>query len=72
MELLDRGIRRLPEDLRTVLLMQVLGEMSSTEIGRLLQRPPGTVRYQLSVARRQLAKEIRLIDNDRDERMLPA
>jgi RNA polymerase sigma-70 factor (ECF subfamily) len=62
LRLLDQAIGRLPEDLRTVLLLQVLGERTSAEIGELLDRPPGTVRYQLSRARRRLAEELRLLD----------
>jgi RNA polymerase sigma-70 factor, ECF subfamily len=61
-ELLDRAIRRLPKDLRAVLVMQILGEMTSGQIGGARGRPAGTVRYQLSLARRQLAKEARLIE----------
>ena len=60
MQQLDRAIQRLPEELRTVLLMQVLGEMNSSEIGQALKRPAGTVRYQISVARKQLAEEMAL------------
>lgn len=52
---LDVAIAALPEDLRTVFVLSALGERNSTEIGELLGRPPGTVRYQLSEARRRLA-----------------
>ncbi len=57
---LDAAINRLPEDLRVVLLLSVLGERNSSEIGEILGRPPGTVRYQLAQARRQLASEMQL------------
>jgi RNA polymerase sigma-70 factor (ECF subfamily) len=57
---LEAAIRLLPEDLRVVLVLQVVGERNSTEIGELLGRPPGTVRYQLAEARRRLARELRL------------
>lgn len=50
----DAAIARLPEDWRVVLAMSVLGEMTSGEIGEALGRPAGTVRYQLSQARRAL------------------
>jgi RNA polymerase sigma-70 factor, ECF subfamily len=53
---LDAAIARLPEGLRVVLAMSVLGEMTSGEIGEALGRPAGTVRYQLSQARRALAE----------------
>lgn len=60
MRQVDTAIQQLPEDLRMVLLMQVLGEMNSTEIGRVLDRPAGTVRYQLSAARKKLAEQLKL------------
>jgi RNA polymerase sigma-70 factor, ECF subfamily len=59
---LDRAIRQLPEDLRTVLVLQVVGERTSSEIGQLLDRPAGTVRYQLAAARRRLAHDMQLMD----------
>lgn len=68
LQCLDRVIRRLPEALRTVLLMQVLAGMSSGQIGDALGRPAGTVRYQVSLARRRLAEEMRLIEEGDDER----
>lgn len=52
---LDAAIARLPHDLRVVLAMSVLGEMTSGEIGQALGRPASTVRYQLLQARRALA-----------------
>ena len=57
---IDAAIGRLPEDLRTVLVLQVLGDRTSTEIGELLGRPAGTVRYQLTLARRLLAAELKV------------
>jgi RNA polymerase sigma-70 factor, ECF subfamily len=57
---LDAAIRRLPDDLRAVLVLHVLGERTSTEIGEILGRPAGTVRYQLAQARRRLADELHL------------
>lgn len=61
--LVDEAISRLPDDLRTVLALQVLGEKTSAEIGELLDRPAGTVRYQLSRARKRLAEEIHLLES---------
>jgi RNA polymerase sigma factor (sigma-70 family) len=55
---LDAAIRTLPDDLRVVLVLQVLGERTSAEIGEILGRPAGTVRYQLAQARRHLATEL--------------
>jgi len=62
LRLLEEAIGRLPEELRTVLVLQVLGEHTSAEIGELLGRPAGTVRYQLSRARKRLADELELLD----------
>jgi RNA polymerase sigma-70 factor (ECF subfamily) len=57
---LDAAIRRLPEDLRIILMLQVVDGSTSTEIGELLDRPAGTVRYQLAQARHRLARELGL------------
>ncbi|HLZ29480.1 MAG TPA: RNA polymerase sigma factor [Chloroflexota bacterium] len=56
---LDRAIRRLPDDLRVALVLQVVGGQTSAEIGEGLGQPPGTVRYHLAQARRRLADELR-------------
>jgi RNA polymerase sigma-70 factor (ECF subfamily) len=56
---LDRAIRRLPDDLREVLVLQVVAGRTSAEIGEVLGKPAGTVRYQLVQARRRLADELR-------------
>ena len=53
---IDAAIDRLPEKLRSVLVMHSLGGMTSTEISGALGRPAGTVRYQLARARRLLAE----------------
>jgi RNA polymerase sigma-70 factor (ECF subfamily) len=58
----DRAIQRLPEDLRTVLVLQLVGERTSGEIGELLGKPAGTVRYQLAEARRRLAADLQLVE----------
>ena len=55
---LDLAIRRLPEKLRTVLSLHVVGGLTSAQVGEVLGEPAGTVRYQLSQARRQLAAAI--------------
>jgi RNA polymerase sigma-70 factor (ECF subfamily) len=51
---IDQAIRRLPENLREVLALRTMGEMSSEEIGEVLGRPAGTIRYQLSQARKMI------------------
>ena len=66
LQALDRAIHQLPEDLRVVLVLQAVGERNSTEIGELLGRPPGTVRYQLAEARRRLARQLQL-DQEHDD-----
>lgn len=55
---LNGAICRLPEELRTVLTLSAMEEMTSDEIGRLLRRPAGTVRYQLFEARKRLMREV--------------
>jgi len=62
--LLDLAIKRLPEDLRTVLVLGVLGvlgELSSSEIGAVLGKPAGTIRYQMAKARKRLAGALHLL-----------
>ena len=58
---IDAAIQTLPEDLRVVLVLHVLGERTSAEIGEILGRPPGTVRYQLSQARKRLADRLGVV-----------
>jgi RNA polymerase sigma-70 factor, ECF subfamily len=62
---LDAAIRRLPEDQRVILSMATTGGMTSRQIGEALGEPPGTVRYRLSLARKQLAAAL---DLDLEER----
>ncbi|MCX6049486.1 MAG: RNA polymerase sigma factor [Chloroflexi bacterium] len=57
---LDQAIQQLPENLRTILLMQVLGDLNSTQIGDILELPAGTVRYQLAMARKRLSEALQL------------
>jgi len=57
----DVAMQRLPEDLRTVMTLRFLAEMTSEEIGQALGRPAGTVRYQIAKARRRLAQELHLV-----------
>jgi RNA polymerase sigma-70 factor, ECF subfamily len=57
---LDAAIRRLPDDLRVTLSMATVGGMTSREIGEALGEPAGTVRYRLSLARKQLAAALDL------------
>jgi RNA polymerase sigma-70 factor (ECF subfamily) len=57
---LEQAIRELPEELRTVLTLRYVGELSSARIGEMLEVPAGTVRYRISVARKRLAEKLRL------------
>src|SRR5688572_15382660 len=61
---LDAAIWRLPTELREVLVLNVLGERTSADIGELLGRPAGTVRYQLAQARRRLAADLGLEEDE--------
>jgi RNA polymerase sigma-70 factor, ECF subfamily len=58
---LDAAIQNLPDDLREVLILTVMGELNSVEIGKILETPPGTIRWRLSQARCQIAKEMQQI-----------
>lgn len=55
------SMQNIPEDLRNVLIMTVIGQMNSSEIGEMLDVPPSTVRYRLSMARKLLQKEMKLL-----------
>lgn len=61
---LDKAIRDLPEQLRTVLTMHTVGGLNSGQISGIVGVPPGTVRYRLSLARRQLAAALGLEAGD--------
>lgn len=50
----DRAIANLPEDERVLLSLQVMGGLTSGEIGELTGEPAGTVRYRLNQIRRRL------------------
>jgi RNA polymerase sigma-70 factor (ECF subfamily) len=50
----------LPEDLRTALVLQVMGRLSSTQIGEALGVPAGTVRYRIAMARKRMVELQRL------------
>jgi RNA polymerase sigma factor (sigma-70 family) len=50
----DRAIAALPEDERELLSLQVIGGLTSAQIGELLGEPAGTVRYRLSQVRGRL------------------
>lgn len=62
------AIRQLPEPQRVALAMAAGGGLTSKEIGAALGIPAGTVRYQLSLARRALANALGDYDDPREER----
>lgn len=60
----DRAIMALPGPLRLVLVLRLLGDMTSAEIGKLLDRPAGTIRYQLKTARGLIAQALKIAETD--------
>jgi len=60
LEAVDRAISELPEDLRTALVLRVMGRLPSSQIGEALEVPAGTVRYRIAMARKRLAELLRL------------
>ena len=64
---LEKAIRLLPGDLRQLLLMQTIGGLSSSAIGKLYDLPAGTVRYRISIARRKLREMLDEGGSEADE-----
>jgi RNA polymerase sigma-70 factor, ECF subfamily len=54
------AVRTLPEELRVILAMHAVGDLTSAQIGEALGQPAGTVRYKLARARRALAAALGL------------
>lgn len=59
---LETHINRLPEELRCMLVMKAIGRMNSTQIGNVMNQPPGTIRYKIAQARLLLAESLKLLD----------
>lgn len=57
-EYIESAVNGLPDELRCVLMLHLIGQMNSTEIGELLEIPAGTVRYRISVARKRVNLEL--------------
>ena len=55
---LRRQLERLPEKLRSVLLLSAVEGMTSKEVAAVLEIPAATVRSRLCLARKQLLKEM--------------
>ena len=60
--IMDEAIRELPESLRVLLALRVLGGLSSKEIASLVGRSAATVRYQISIARKRLREYLSTAD----------
>jgi len=54
----DAAIRALPPALRVPLTLSVMGGLNSKEIAAALERPAGTVRYQIAEARKRIVRHI--------------
>lgn len=61
------AVRNLPEDLRVILAMHAVSELTSAQIGAALELPAGTVRYKLNQARRALARDLGLSEPSLEE-----
>jgi RNA polymerase sigma-70 factor, ECF subfamily len=59
LELVRRGLERLPDQLRLVLVLRYYSGFDSHEIGKILELPASTVRGHLRTARTKLAGELR-------------
>jgi RNA polymerase sigma-70 factor (ECF subfamily) len=68
-EAVNRVIERLPEDLRTAIVLRELEGLSYEEIAASMNCPIGTVRSRIFRAREAVAEELRpLLDTNRDRR----
>lgn len=65
----NRAIERLPEDLRTAIVLRELEGLSYEEIAESMNCPIGTVRSRIFRAREAIANELRpLLDTSKDKR----
>lgn len=68
-EAVNRAIDRLPEDLRTAIVLRELEGLSYEEIAESMNCPIGTVRSRIFRAREAIAEELRpLLDTSKDKR----
>lgn len=66
-ELRDRllsALDTLPERQRMIVLLADVEELTSTEIGEILELPAGTVRYHLHLGRRALREVLSVVDEE--------
>ena len=68
-EAVNRAIERLPEDLRTAIVLRELEGLSYEEIAVSMNCPIGTVRSRIFRAREAVAEELRpILDTNKDRR----
>jgi RNA polymerase sigma-70 factor (ECF subfamily) len=68
-EAVNRAIDRLPEDLRTAIVLREIEGLSYEEIAESMNCPIGTVRSRIFRAREAIANELRpLLDTSKDKR----
>ena len=68
-EAVNRAIEKLPEELRTAIVLRELEGLSYEEIAETMACPIGTVRSRIVRAREAIANELRpLLDTGRDKR----
>jgi len=67
-EAVNRAIERLPEDLRTAIVLRELEGMSYDEIANSMNCPVGTVRSRIFRAREAIAAELRPLLGTREDR----
>lgn len=68
-EAVNRAIEKLPEDLRTAIVLRELEGLSYEEIAESMNCPIGTVRSRIFRAREAIANELRpLLDTHKDKR----
>ena len=68
-EAVNRAIDKLPEDLRTAIVLRELEGLSYEEIAETMNCPIGTVRSRIFRAREAIAEELRpLLDTSKDRR----
>jgi RNA polymerase sigma-70 factor (ECF subfamily) len=68
-EAVNRAIEKLPEELRTAIVLRELEGLSYEEIAETMACPIGTVRSRIFRAREAIANELRpLLDTGRDKR----
>lgn len=68
-EAVNRAIEKLPEDLRTAIVLRELEGLSYEEIAESMNCPIGTVRSRIFRAREAIANELRpLLDTSKDKR----